>query len=155
MTSTAAREDVAHAFVAGAPTIRPRISGGTLLAGGIATLAAIGLPGGIAKPTTLTGLAPSMIAFALALVVVALIGIVTGVLALRGADDGWWLKGSALVGAVVGIAVWLILPAGIVVGTQEQAGVLTTSVQDVSFRGGGWTLAAGVTALVVGAMLLC
>jgi hypothetical protein len=155
MTSTLARTDVDHALAAGGSTIRPRISGGIMLVAGVATLVGIGLPWGTAKSTTLNGLAPSMSIFALALVVVALISIATGVLALRGAGANWLLKGATLVGTVVGIAVWLILPAGVVVGAQEQAGVLTTSVQDVSFGAGAWTLAAGVTALVVGTMLLC
>jgi hypothetical protein len=153
MTSTLAPQDVELA--ARGSTARSRISGGLLLAGGIATVAGIRLPWGLARHTTLNGLAAGMSIFALALLVAGIIGVFTGVIALRGAGDSWWLKGSTLVGAVVGIAVWLILPAGIVVGTQDQAGVLTTSVQDVSFGAGAWMLAAGVTAIVVGTMLLC
>jgi hypothetical protein len=39
--------------------------------------------------------------------------------------------------------------------TQEQAGVLTTSVAQVSFAFGAWVVAGGVTAFIVGTMLLC
>jgi hypothetical protein len=74
--------------------------------------------------------------FAVALVAVGLIGILSGALVLRGLSSSWQSKSVALVGTVVGIAVWLILPAGIIIATQQQAGVLTTSVAQVSFAFG-------------------
>lgn len=135
--------------------MRRQVSAGLMLAGGAATLVGICLPWGHAGATTLTGLSPSVSIFALALVAVGLIGVLSGVLALRGRSASWQAKSVALAGTVVGIAVWLILPAGIIIATQEQAGVLTTSVAQVSFAFGAWVVAGGVTAFVVGTMLLC
>jgi hypothetical protein len=89
-------------------------SAGVMLAAGAATLVGIWLPWGHAGATTLTGLSPSVSIFALALVAVGLSSILSGVLGLRGLSASWQAKSVALAGTVVGIAVWLILPAGII-----------------------------------------
>jgi Kef-type K+ transport system membrane component KefB len=135
--------------------MRRWVCAGLMLAGGAATLIGIGLPWGHAGATTLTGLSPSVSVFALALVAVGLIGILSGVLRLRGLSASWQAKSVALAGMVGGIAVWVILPAGIIIATQQQAGVLTTSVAQVTFGFGSWVVAGGVTAFIVGTMLLC
>jgi hypothetical protein len=154
MSVAMGRTATGHASSTGSGIGR-QVSAGLMLAGGAATLMGIWLPWGHAGATTLTGLSPSVSIFALALVAVGLIGILSGLLGLRGLRASWRAKSVALAGTVVGIAVWLILPAGIIIATQEQAGVLTTSVAQVSFAFGAWVVAVGVTAFIIGTMLLC
>lgn len=125
-------------------------SSGLLLGGGAATLLGLLLPWGRGVGITVNSASPTMVIYTLALCVVGILAVVCGGFAITQPVASGWTKSGAIGGALLGIAAWLLLPAGITVAVQYRAGGALPT-----FETGAWILAAGVAALVTGAMLLC
>ena len=134
--------------------IRRTTSWVSMLLGAAAVICGFFLPWGVVRGKSVSSSTPSMIIFMFALLLVALLNVVAGVLTLSGGRTATLTRALAISSAILAITIAVLLPAGISVGVNEQGFPSQGGPNVTSFQSGAWMTAAGLVLVLAGAAII-